>query len=32
MTLDGENKTFHDKIKFKQYLYTNPKKVLEGKH
>jgi hypothetical protein len=33
VTIDGENKTFHDKTKFKQYLYTNTalQKVVEGK-
>lgn len=33
ITIDGENKIFHDKNKFKQYLSTNPalQKVLEGK-
>jgi hypothetical protein len=24
ITIDGENKIFHDQTKFKQYLYTNP--------
>ena len=33
ITIDGENKIFHDKNRFKQYLSTNPalQKVLEGK-
>ena len=33
ITIDGENKIFHDKTKFKQYLSTNPalQKILEGK-
>ena len=33
ITIDGENKIFHDKAKFEQYLSTNPalQKVLEGK-
>ena len=32
-TIDGENKIFHDKNRFKQYISTNPalQKVLEGK-
>ena len=32
-TINGENKTFQDKNKFKQYVTTNPalQKVLEGK-
>lgn len=31
ITIDGENKIYHDKVKFKQYLSTNPalQKVLE---
>ena len=31
--MDGENKIFHGKVKFKQYLVINPvlQKVLEGK-
>ena len=33
ITIDGENKIFHDKVKFKQYLSTNPalQKIWEGK-
>jgi hypothetical protein len=33
ITIDGENKIFYHKVKFKQYLSTNPalQKVLEGK-
>ena len=33
INIDGENKTLHDKIRFNQYLSTNPalQKVLEGK-
>jgi hypothetical protein len=33
VTTEGENKIFHDKTKFKQYLSTNPvlQKALEGK-
>ena len=33
ISIDGENKIFHDKTRFKQYLSTNPalQKVLEGK-
>ncbi|MBV2133994.1 hypothetical protein KRX52_14530, partial [Pseudomonas sp. MAP12] len=33
ITIDGENKIFHDKTRFKQYVTTNPalQKVLEGK-
>jgi hypothetical protein len=32
-TLDGENKLFHDKVKFKEYISTNPdiQKILKGK-
>ena len=32
ITIDGENKIFHGKVKFKQYLSTDPtlQKVLEG--
>ena len=32
--IDGENKIFHDKVKFTQYVPNNPalQKVLEGKH
>ena len=31
--IDGENKIFHEKTRFKQYISTNPaiQKVLEGK-
>jgi hypothetical protein len=34
ITLDGENKIFHDKTKFTQYLPTNPdlQKIIDGKH
>ena len=30
--LDGEKKIFHEKMEFKQYLFTNPalQKILEG--
>ena len=33
ITIDGANKIFYDKVKFKQYLCTNsdPQKVLERK-
>jgi hypothetical protein len=33
ITIDGENKIFHSRTKFKQYLPTNPhvQKTLEGK-
>ena len=33
ITIDGENKIFHDKTRFKQYVSTNPalQKILEGK-
>jgi hypothetical protein len=33
IAIDGENKTFHDKTKFKHYLSINAdlQKVLEGK-
>ena len=33
ITIDGENKIFHDKAKFKQCLSSDPalQKVLEGK-
>jgi hypothetical protein len=33
ITTDGENKTIHNKTKFKQYISINPtlQKVLEGK-
>ena len=32
-TIDGENKIFQDKNRFKQYIATNPalQKILEGK-
>ena len=32
-TINGENKIFHDKNRFKQYISTNPalQKVVEGK-
>ena len=32
-TIDGENKIFQDKNRFKQYVATNPalQKILEGK-
>jgi hypothetical protein len=34
ITIDGENKILHDKIKFKQYLFTNIalQKLLEEKY
>jgi hypothetical protein len=34
ITIDGENKIFHDKTKFTQYLSTNPalKRITDGKH
>jgi hypothetical protein len=34
ITIDGENKIFHDKTKFTQYLSTNPvlQRVIDGKH
>jgi hypothetical protein len=33
INIDGENKIFQDKTKFKHYLYTNPalRRILEGK-
>jgi hypothetical protein len=33
ITIDGENKEFHDKTKFKQYLSTNPviQRIIKGK-
>ena len=33
ITINGEDKIFHDKTRFKQYVTTNPalQKVLEGK-
>jgi hypothetical protein len=32
-TIDGETKVFHDKIKFTQYLSTNPalQRIIKGK-
>jgi hypothetical protein len=32
--IDGENKIFHDKTKFTQYLSTNPalQRIIDGKH
>jgi hypothetical protein len=34
ITIDGENKVFHDKTKFTQYLFTNPalRRIIKGKH
>jgi hypothetical protein len=34
ITIDGENKIFHDKTKFTQYLFTNPalQTIIDGKH
>jgi hypothetical protein len=34
ITIDGENKVFHDKTKFTQYLSMNPalQKIITGKH
>jgi hypothetical protein len=34
ITIDGENKIFHDKTKFIQYLSTNPtlQRIIDGKH
>ena len=34
ITIDGENKIFNDKIKFIQYLSTNPalQRIIDGKH
>jgi hypothetical protein len=34
ITIDAENKTFHDKTKFTQYLSINPalQRILDGKH
>jgi hypothetical protein len=34
ITIDGENKVFHDKTKFTQYLSTNPalQRIIKGKH
>jgi hypothetical protein len=33
ITIDGENKVFHDKSKFTQYLSTNPalQRIIKGK-
>jgi hypothetical protein len=33
ITMDGETKIFHDKTKFKQYLFTNPvlRRIIDGK-
>jgi hypothetical protein len=33
ITIDGENKVFHDKTKFTQYLSTNPalQRIIKGK-
>ena len=33
VTIDGENKIFHDKTKFTQYLSTNPalQRIIKGK-
>jgi hypothetical protein len=34
ITIEGETKVFHDKIKFTQYLSTNPalQRTIKGKH
>jgi uncharacterized coiled-coil protein SlyX len=34
ITIDGENKVFHDKTKFTQYLSINPalQRIIDGKH
>jgi hypothetical protein len=34
ITIDGETKVFHDKMKFTQYLPTNPalQRIIKGKH
>ena len=34
ITIDEENKVFHDKNKFTQYLSTNPdlQRIMNGKH
>jgi hypothetical protein len=34
ITIDRENKKFHDKTKFTQYLSTNPvpQRIIDGKH
>jgi hypothetical protein len=34
ITIDRENKIFHDKTKFTQYLFTNPalQRIIDGKH
>ena len=33
ITIDGENKVFHDKTKFTKYLSTNPdlQRIIKGK-
>jgi hypothetical protein len=33
-TIDGEKKIFHDKVKFTQYLSTNPalQRIIDRKH
>jgi hypothetical protein len=34
ITIDRENKIFHDRTKFTQYLSTNPalQRIIDGKH
>jgi hypothetical protein len=34
ITIDGENKIFHDKTRFTQYISKNPalQKIIDGKH
>ena len=34
ITVDGENKVFHDKTKFTQHLSTNPtlQRIIDGKY
>ena len=34
ITIDGENKVFHEKTKFTHYLSRNPalQRIIEGKH
>jgi hypothetical protein len=34
ITIDGENKIFHDRTKFTQYLFINPvlQRKIDGKH
>jgi hypothetical protein len=34
ITIDGENKIYHEKNKFTQYLSTNPalQRIIDGKH